>query len=181
MGAVIPVAERFCGQSPRIALSGGSLLAEVSAIDCTKLPLNPSMQSRRRDYIEFCTVVVNQWRGTSTSWKPNSTRQERSHCWAWRITGLCHCAIPGQQRTNEGSANVTGVVAKRRRAVRTTRINPRVALLPHRDRYCLNSGYDAALRHLKRWAKTCRPRCKKGRGKLIPSEISEMQPVPMRP
>jgi hypothetical protein len=65
MGAVIPVAERFCGQSPRIALSGCSLLAEVSAIDCTKLPLNPSMQSRRRDYIEFCTAVVNQLLGTS--------------------------------------------------------------------------------------------------------------------
>jgi hypothetical protein len=28
------------------------------------------------------------------------------------------------------------------------------------------SGYDAALRRMKRRAKTCRPRCKKGRGKL---------------
>jgi hypothetical protein len=47
-------------------------------------------------------------------------------------------------------------------------INAAYGMIAHRVRYSPNSRPDAALRRMKRRAKTCLPRCKKGRGKLAP-------------
>jgi hypothetical protein len=55
-------------------------------------------------------------------------------------------------------------------AVSTTRINPACGMIAHRDRYCFNSGYAAALRRMKRRAITCLPRCKQESGRPSPAD-----------